>query len=267
MQWVLQKVGYCGSSTNTYSSTRRMRSVSKWWRILLVSFWGDYFFFSFHQCFFFKAKHSVGPILCMNGWCDWPEIKRRCISWMLGQLYGHEFWPLPHGNEKGSNSVGYWVGHMTLPFDPWLWSWIFKGKHWNNIILGMGGPIDMGQRGCESIIHDHDRDLLVTIVGRVVDVTGSDRGDFRHRRAADMSSFMNVCENRFIFWRAIFRSILVAWKLYCDICLRIETRFVSVRLTWYIGAWWRIYASLVWTIIGSGNGLAGSAPTHYLSHS
>ena len=28
----------------------------------------------------------------------------------------------------------------------------------------MGGLIDIEQKGCESIIHDHDRDLWVTII-------------------------------------------------------------------------------------------------------
>ena len=51
----------------------------------------------------------------------------------------------------------------------------------------MVGLIDMEQKGCESIIRDHDRDIWVTIVGWV-DVAYSEWGDLRHRRAIDISS-------------------------------------------------------------------------------
>ena len=49
------------------------------------------------------------------------------------------------------------------------------------------GLIDMERKGSELIIHDHDRDLSVTLVG-LVDVPYSDWGDFRRRRAVDISS-------------------------------------------------------------------------------
>ena len=51
----------------------------------------------------------------------------------------------------------------------------------------MGALIDMERKGCESIIHDHDCDLWVTMVGWV-DVQYSDWDDFRHRRVVDISS-------------------------------------------------------------------------------
>ena len=54
----------------------------------------------------------------------------------------------------------------------------------------MGGPIGMEQKGCESIIHDHGRDLWATMVGSV-DVQHGEWGDFRRRRAIDISS--SVC--------------------------------------------------------------------------
>ena len=53
--------------------------------------------------------------------------------------------------------------------------------------MGGGGLIDMERNGCESIVHDHDRDLWVAMVGWV-DVPCSDWGDFRRRRAVDISS-------------------------------------------------------------------------------
>ena len=46
--------------------------------------------------------------------------------------------------------------------------------------------IDMERKGCESIIHEHDRDLWVTMLGWVY-VPDSDRGDFKRRRAVDTS--------------------------------------------------------------------------------
>ena len=53
--------------------------------------------------------------------------------------------------------------------------------------MGLEALIDMEINDCESIIHDHDGDLWVTMVG-LVDVPYSDWGDFRRRRAVDISS-------------------------------------------------------------------------------
>ena len=52
---------------------------------------------------------------------------------------------------------------------------------------GIGGLIDMDWKGYESIIHDHNHDLWVTMVG-LVGVQDRDWGDFRCRRASDISS-------------------------------------------------------------------------------
>ena len=71
------------------------------------------------------------------------------------------------------------------------WPCSFKVKDWNSLILGMGvgALIDTEEKGCESIIHDHDCDLWVTLVGWV-NVQYSHWGDFRHRRAVDKSSYV-----------------------------------------------------------------------------
>ena len=53
--------------------------------------------------------------------------------------------------------------------------------------MEVGALIYTERKGCELIIHDHDCDLWVTIVGWV-DVLYSDWGDFRRRRAVDISS-------------------------------------------------------------------------------
>ena len=48
----------------------------------------------------------------------------------------------------------------------------------------------MEWKGCESIIHDHDSDLWVTMVWWV-DVPDSDWGDFWRRCAVDISSLIS----------------------------------------------------------------------------
>ena len=53
----------------------------------------------------------------------------------------------------------------------------------------MGGWIDMELKACELIIHHHDCYLCVTMVVWI-DVLYSDWGDFRCRRAVDISSWM-----------------------------------------------------------------------------
>ena len=56
----------------------------------------------------------------------------------------------------------------------------------------MDGPIDTERKACKLIIYVHERDLCVTMVGRV-DVPDSDRGDFRRRRAFDISCYFRWC--------------------------------------------------------------------------
>ena len=53
----------------------------------------------------------------------------------------------------------------------WPWPWIFKVKFWNSRISGIGGPIDIEQKG---VVHDYDHDLLVTKI-RSKDLADSDR--------------------------------------------------------------------------------------------
>ena len=107
-----------------------------------------------------------------NGWSDWCETKRRCIGWILGELCDLDLWP-----------------------HTWPWPCNFNVKVCNSLIWGMGGLIDMEWKRCELIIHDHDCDLCLTLVGWV-DVPYSDLGDLRRRRAVDISSFScDNCEN------------------------------------------------------------------------
>ena len=96
---------------------------------------------------------------------DWCETKKNQI---LGWLYGLALWP-----------------------HPWPWPCSLKVKVWNSLIwgMGMGALIDMERKGCDSISHDHDCDLWVTMVGWV-DVPYIDWGDYRRRRAVDISSLL-----------------------------------------------------------------------------
>ena len=77
------------------------------------------------------------------------------------------------------------------PMDLWPhacpWPWLFMVKFWHSCISGMGGSIDIEQKGWEPAIHNHDHDLLVTKVRcktvRKKNLADSDCGDFKCRRA------------------------------------------------------------------------------------
>ena len=73
-----------------------------------------------------------GQILKMlylrNGRNEWHGTKGMCVDRMLHPLCDFQLWP-----------------------QPWPWPWIFKVKFWKSRISGMGWPIDMGWKGCESI--------------------------------------------------------------------------------------------------------------------
>ena len=67
---------------------------------------------------------------------------------MLYLRNGRAFW---HGTKE------MWVARMLHPLcdlqrspHPWPWPWIFKVKFWKSHISGMGWPIDMELKGCES---------------------------------------------------------------------------------------------------------------------
>ena len=81
----------------------------------------------------FKVKYEICHISTVK-WSDYHEMKSQHMDWILGTKCNHWIWP--------------W---------PWPWPWIFKVKFWNSGISGIGGPIDIEQKG---VIHDHDRDLI-----------------------------------------------------------------------------------------------------------
>ena len=66
---------------------------------------------------------------------------------------------------KGSKLIGNWANNMTLTFD--RMHDLDHGFSWLNFEYGyiseMGGLVDIEQKWCESVIHVHDFDFLVTI--------------------------------------------------------------------------------------------------------
>ena len=165
----------------------------------------------FLRCFF-NVKHSIAHISGMIGLID---VKRKggasvgywvnyvTLTFDLTHDLDFRFFKINFQNScisgiviwsmwtKESKSIWYWADCMVLPFDHTheIDLLISRSKFKISLILGMGGGlIDIEWNGCESIIHDHDCDLRVTMVGWV-DVPFSEWGDFRSWRVVDISSF------------------------------------------------------------------------------
>ena len=161
---------------------------------------------------FFKVKHSIGNISGMVGPID---VKRKGgasvgywvnyvtltfdlnhdldlwffkVTFKKSCIWGIVIW-LMCNKKMQISYILVWLYDLALWPHPWTWPYILKVKVWNSLIWGMvvGVLIDTERKGGESIIHDHDCDLCVTIVGWV-DVPYSDWGDFRRRRAVVISS-------------------------------------------------------------------------------
>ena len=79
---------------------------------------------------------------------------------------------------------------------PWHWPWSFNIKVWNRLVSGMEGLIGIIRKRWDSSIHDRDLDPCVITEGWV-DVRDSDWGDFRRRRAVDISSSYSEYEISF----------------------------------------------------------------------
>ena len=89
-------------------------------------------------------------------------MKRKWVNMILGRLFDPALWP-----------------------HPWPWPRIFKVRVWNSFISGMGRPIDMERKGCESSIHDHDIFCMTMILTRVTLVGWADVPD-SHRVTSDV---------------------------------------------------------------------------------
>ena len=171
-----------------FSRSNTILAISQEWLVRLmwsekeaplVGHWVQYMTLTFdltHDldlgCFKVKFRNSS---YLRNFWSDWSEMKRKWVNMILGRLYDLALWP-----------------------HPWPWPWNFKVRVWNSFILGMGRPIDNEWKGCESSNHDHDIDLCDH--GEVGGCTGdSDRGDFRRRRAVNISSLYLTENDVFVF--------------------------------------------------------------------
>ena len=177
----------------------------------------------FWMCFF-KVKHFIGHLrmwLVRLMWNE-KEVHRLDIGWTM--------WPWPltspmtltfdfsRSNFKIAVSEGLlsdwcetkkkqiiWDTGLTVwscPLTVWSWPWpcSLKVKVWNSLIWGTGveALIDMERKGCESIIHDNDGDLWVTMLGWV-DVPYSNWGNCRRRRAVDISRLISMLISCFKF--------------------------------------------------------------------
>ena len=161
-----------------------------------VGCWVNYVTLTFdliHDVWFLKVKFQNS---CIWGIVIWLMWNKRKANQILGWLYGLALWPHP-------------------------WPLRLKVKVWNSLIWGTGveALIDMERKGCESIIHDHDCDLWVTMVGWV-DVLYS---DFRRRRAADISSKLSWCTGFYTKGRPLLKSNLIcpsdklSWQPGCPV--------------------------------------------------
>ena len=126
------------------------------------------FFFFFSKCLiFFSVKYSFGHILWMVCLINVKQKKRMLIGCWACDLtltlnYKLKFWNLYLRSqewvvwmrwlEKEVNWLQAELRMCVLNLWPclWPWPWIFKIKFWNTN-WGMGGPLDMKEKGCEVI--------------------------------------------------------------------------------------------------------------------
>ena len=85
------------------------------------------------------------------------------VIWHWTWLFKVKFWKccIRNGRADWHGTKGMWVDRMLHPLcdfqrspHPWPWPWILKVKFWKSRISGMGWPIDMELKGCESILLD-----------------------------------------------------------------------------------------------------------------
>ena len=115
------------------------------------------------------ARHGRTHISETAGWiytiCSSMELSRPVVVQHRGHLtltldFQGQFFKMPYlrnGIADWHGTKGMWVDRMLHPLcdfqlwpHPWPWPWIFKVKFWKSRISGMGWPIDMEWKGCES---------------------------------------------------------------------------------------------------------------------
>ena len=98
------------------------------------------------------SRQNVGPML----WLSMFTSSMTLTLDFQGQIMKKSY--LRNGRADWHGTKGIWVDRMLDPccdFQcsplPWPWPWIFKVRLWKSRISGMGWPIDMERKGCESI--------------------------------------------------------------------------------------------------------------------
>ena len=92
---------------------------------------------------------------------SWPVVVQHHGHLTLTLDFQGQFFKmlyLRNGRADWHGTRGMWIDRMLHPLcdfqrspHPWPWPWIFKVKFWKSHISGMGWPIDMELKGCESI--------------------------------------------------------------------------------------------------------------------
>ena len=104
------------------------------------------------MCFFFKSDTLLA---ISKEWLDW-------LIWHFEKAFSKKLlaWLVCNTKEANQSNTGptVWLFPLTTPMNLTL---TLQGQNWNRFILGMVGSIDMEQKRCELIIHDHDSDLFV----------------------------------------------------------------------------------------------------------
>ena len=108
----------------------------------------------------FRVKYGICYISTNNVRLPWNEKQTYWFS--SGPQYDQLVWPLPWPQPL--------IFNVKCDLDLWPhtghYPWIFTIKSYifcNSGISGIGGPIDIEQKVWESAIHDHGRDLFVTM--------------------------------------------------------------------------------------------------------
>ena len=115
---------------------------------------------------------------------------------------------------------------MTLTLD-------IQGQILNSRISGIGGPIDIEQKG---VIHDRDCDLLLTKM-RCKDLPDSDRGDFRCRRAVNSSSLIIIMPKGFTQKGAWYQMAIEVIFVNFGITAEVSEQTSQQLWTWIIYMW------------------------------
>ena len=88
------------------------------------------------------------------------DVQHSPYPWPWPWIFEVKFWKccIRNGRADWHGTKGMWIDrmvHLLCDFQssphPWPWPWIFKVKFRKSRISGMGWPIDMERKGCESI--------------------------------------------------------------------------------------------------------------------